>query len=295
VAPPGKIVRISWLGWVIGYTSGIVSMLLALMAFVGFGGGDAWLGLSTEEGWNIRAVNLLVAGWFLLFSIPMFLFVKDRKIGAGRVRVGQAFGELKETFRKIREYREVVKFLLARLVYNDGLVTIFALGGIYAQETFDFTMEEVIVFGIVLNIVAGLGAFVFGFIDDRVGGKKTVMFSLGALAAAAILGVFAPTRGWFWVAGIGIGMFAGPNQAASRSLMGRFVPANHQAEFFGFFQFSGKITAFMGPILFAEVSRLFGSQRPAVGTVVLLFLVGGLILRTVDERAGVKAAEAASS
>jgi UMF1 family MFS transporter len=225
----------------------------------------------------------------------MFLFVKDANPGKGRVRVGQAFQELRVTFGKIRKFKEMVKLLVARLVYNDGLVTIFAMGGIYAQGTFDFTMEDVIVFGIVLNVVAGLGAFLFGFIDDRVGGKKTVMISLAALAVATMVGVFAPNRTWFWVAGIGIGMFAGPNQAASRSLMGRFVPANHQAEFFGFFQFSGKITAFMGPILFGELSNIFGNQRPAVASVVVLFLIGGLILRTVNEKEGIRAAEAASA
>ncbi len=240
-------------------------------------------------------MNLLVAGWFLLFSIPMFLFVKDGGAPKRAVRVREAFGELRTTLRELRKFREIVKFLVARLVYNDGLVTVFAFGGIYAQGTFGFDMYEVIVFGIVLNVVAGLGAFLFGFIDDRVGGKKTVMISLVALSAATLLGVFAPNRTWFWVAGIGIGMFAGPNQAASRSLMGRFVPHQRQAEFFGFFQFSGKITAFMGPLLLGFVSELFGSQRPGVGTVAILFLIGGIILKSVNESEGIRAAEEGSA
>jgi UMF1 family MFS transporter len=290
VSPPGRIGTISGLGWGVGYTAGIVSMIVALLAFVGFGGGDAWLGLSEVDGWNVRAVNLLVAGWFLLFSIPMFLFVKDEGAPKKALRVGEAFGELRTTLRELRKFREIVKFLVARLVYNDGLVTVFAFGGIYAQGTFGFEMSEVIVFGIVLNIVAGLGAFLFGFIDDRVGGKKTVMISLVALSAATLLGVFAPNRLWFWVAGVGIGMFAGPNQAASRSLMGRFVPHHRQAEFFGFFQFSGKITAFMGPLRLGFVSELFGSQRPGVATVAILFLTGGIILKSVNEVEGIRAA-----
>jgi UMF1 family MFS transporter len=149
---------------------------------------------------------------------------------------------------------------------------------------------QVIVFGIVLNVVAGVGAISFGFVDDRLGGKKTVMISLLALSASAIVVVLAGNRLWFWVGGIGLAMFAGPNQAASRSLMGRFVPDHRQAEFFGFFQFSGKITSFMGPLLFAEISRLFGNQRPAVGALLILFLIGGLILRTVNETEGIRAA-----
>lgn len=291
VSPPGKIGTISGLGWGVGYVAGVASMLLALVAFVGFGGAEAWLGLSTEDGWNYRAVNLLVAGWFLLFSIPIFLFVKDEKAPGRKVGIREAFGELGNTFRELKRYRETLKFLGARLFYNDGLVAVFSLAGIYAMGTFGFDLSEVIVFGIVLNVVAGSGALAFGFVDDRVGGKKTVMISLVALSASAILAVLATNRTWFWVAGIGMAIFAGPNQAASRSLMGRFVPHSRQAEFFGFFQFSGKITSFMGPILFGEISGLFGNQRPAVGALVLLFLIGGVILRTVNESEGIRAAE----
>jgi UMF1 family MFS transporter len=175
------------------------------------------------------------------------------------------------------------------------LVTVFSFGGIYAQGTFDFTLSEVIVFGIVLNIVAGLSALLFGFMDDRLGGKNTVLVSIVGLTAAALVGVLAPNRLWFWVAGIGIGMFVGPNQAASRSLMGRFVPEHQQAEFFGFYQFTGKITAFAGPLLLGLVATAFNSQRPGVARVVLFFLVGGVLLARVDEGAGIRAAREESA
>ncbi len=294
VSPPGRIGTISGLGWGAGYVAGIISMLIALLAFVGLGGRDAWLGLSTADGWNYRAVNLLVAAWFLLFSIPMFFFVKDEGVPQEEVRIRGAFRELGQTLKELRKFRETVKFLIARLFYNDGLVAVFALAGVYAIGTFDFELSEVIVFGIVLNVVAGIGAFSFGFIDDRLGGKKTVGISLLALSVAALVAVLATNRLWFWVAGIGMATFAGPNQAASRSLMGRFVPQHRQAEFFGFFQFSGKITSFMGPILFAEISGIFGNQRPAVASLLLLFVIGGLVLRTVDETEGIRAAEDAA-
>jgi UMF1 family MFS transporter len=292
VAPPGKIGAVSGLGWGVGYTSGIVSMVLALLAFVGFSGGEPWLALSTEEGWNFRAVNLLVAAWFLVFSVPMFLFVKDRSPRRYRVGIGEALDELRVTFRELGRFREMAKFLVARLVYNDGLVTIFSFGGIYAQGTFDFTLSEVIVFGIVLNVVAGLSALLFGFVDDRLGGKKTILFSIVGLTAAGLVGVLAPNRFWFWVAGIGIGMFVGPNQAASRSLMGRFVPEHRKAEFFGFYQFTGKITAFAGPLLLGLATTTFDSQRHGVATVILFFLVGGVLLARVEEDEGIRASRA---
>lgn len=174
------------------------------------------------------------------------------------------------------------------MIYNDGLVTIFAFGGIYAAGTFGMALPEVILFGIALNVAAGLGALGFGFIDDKVGGKPTIMVSIVALLAATIIAVLAPTKAWFWVAGIAIGIFVGPNQSASRSLMGRFTPEKHQAEFFGFYTLSGKITSFMGPIMLGTVTAMFQNQRAGVATVLLFFLAGGLALLLVDEQKGIR-------
>ena len=108
---------------------------------------------------------------------------------------------------------------------------------------------------------------------------------------AALLAALAPSRAWFWVAAIIIGVFAGPNQSASRSLMGRFVPDKHESEFFGFFAFSGKATAFLGPLLFGMMTTAFNSQRAGAATVFVFFLVGGLILSTVSEQGGIEAAK----
>jgi UMF1 family MFS transporter len=151
----------------------------------------------------------------------------------------------------------------------------------------------VILFGVALNVASGLGAFLFGFVDDKIGGKQTILWSLVALTGATALAVWAPTRGWFWVAGILIGIFVGPNQSASRSLMGRFVPEKHQSEFFGFFAFSGKATAFMGPLLLGVMTDVFKTQRAGVATVIVFFIVGGIILATVDEKKGIAAAASA--
>ena len=193
---------------------------------------------------------------------------------------------------EIGRYREIVKFLIARLIYNDGLVTVFAFGGIYAAGTFGMTLSEVIVFGVAINVAAGLGALVMGFLDDKIGGKNTIMITLVVLCVATGMAVWAPNRTWFWIAGMLIGLFVGPNQSASRSLMGRFVPDKHQSEFFGFFNFSGKVTSFFGPILLGTLTAVTGSQRAGVATVLLFFIVGGALLASVDERKGIKAATA---
>ena len=287
IASPERIGRVSGYGWGLGYAGGLVCMAIAL---VGFAGDTPWFGMSTAEGFNFRATNLLVAGWYLVFALPLFLYVPERKAGALRLDVSGTFREMGRTLKAIGRYREILKFLVARLVFNDGLVTVFAFGGIYAQGTFGMTISEVIVFGIALNLASGLGAVVFGFLDDRIGGKKTIMLTLVALSIATLIAVWAPDRAWLWVGGVLIGLFVGPNQSASRSLMGRFVPERHQAEFFGFFQFSGKATSFLGPLLLGAASLAFDSQRAGVATVLVFFLVGGVLLALVDERRGIAAA-----
>lgn len=288
IAADDKIGRVSGYGWALGYGGGLVCLVVALLGFVGLGG-EPWLPLSTAEGFNIRATNLLVAGWFLLFSLPIFLFVREAPGLGSRFDVRGAYTDLVETFRQVRRFREIVKFLVARLIYNDGLVTVFAFGGIYAAGTFGMTNGEVLKWAIVINVAAGLGAWGFGFVDDKIGGKATVTVSLVGLFLFSLLAVLTTSRLWFWIAGLGLGIFAGPNQAASRSLMGRFTPERHRSEFFGFFAFSGKATAFLGPLLLGILTKDYG-QRLGVSIVLVLFLVGGVLLRSVDERRGIAGA-----
>lgn len=288
IASPERLGRVSGYGWGLGYAGGLVSLGLALVGFVR--PEVPWFGLSTAEGFNVRATNFLVALWLLIFSLPLFAVVPERKTAGVRMDPLAALRELADTIRAIRRYREMAKFLIARLVFNDGLVTVFAFGGIYAAGTFGMSLSEVILFGVAINVTAGLGAAVFGFVDDKIGGKKTILVTLVALCVATLVAVWAPTRLWFWIAGLLIGVFVGPNQSASRSLMARFVPERHQSEFFGFFAFSGKVTSFLGPLLLGAATQVFGSQRVGVATVIAFFIVGGILLGTVDERRGIAAA-----
>ncbi len=281
-----RIGRVSGYGWGLGYAGGLGALLVALFVFVPE---SPPFGISTVEGFNLRATNLLVAVWFLVFSIPALLFLKDEQVARQPLRIGRAFADLATTFRHLARYRQTAMFLLARLFYNDGLVTIFAFGGIYAVGTFGFTFEQLVLFGIVINVGAGIGAFAFGFLDDRLGGKVTIQISVVALAVATIISVLAQTQAQFWVSAVLVGIFVGPNQSASRSLMARFVPRAHESEFFGFFAFTGKVTSFMGPALLGVLSDLY-SQRVGVASVLVFFLIGGILLWRVDERQGIAAA-----
>ncbi|NQV73063.1 MFS transporter [bacterium] len=288
IAPLEKIGRVSGYGWALGYAGGLLCMVAGLFLLVQPDPPLFGLDASTDQ--HIRATNLLVAAWFALFSIPMFWLVKDRKVAnpppAGQLVRG-AMEDLKRVFNEVKKFRQVFRLLLARLIYNDGLVTIFGFGGLYASVVFDFTVSEIIVFGIALNLAAGIGAWAFGFMDDKLGGKPTILASLVGLVLAALVAVFTTSVFWFWVSGIGVGLLAGPNQSASRSLLGRFTPPKHENEFYGFFAFSGKFTAFLGPFMLGKLTLLFDSMRAGIAVVVLLFVVGGFLLLRVDEKEGV--------
>jgi UMF1 family MFS transporter len=286
VAPAGRMGTVSGWGWGLGYIGGLLALVLALVTLVQ--PETPWFGFAREAGENYRATNLLVAVWFLVFSVPLLLWVhEDKSKISPRNRVlADTFSQLRRTFAELRRHRQTVRFLIARLFYNDGLVTIFAFGGIYAAGTFGFTIDQVIVFGIVLNLAAGAGSMLMGFLDDKIGGKRTIAVSLVGLMAATVLAAVASSVAWFWVAGILIGIFAGPNQSASRSLMARFVPEDAENEFFGFFAFSGKLTAFVGPFSLGVLTDWSGSQRVGVSVVIALFLLGLGLLLAVDEREG---------
>lgn len=288
IAPPGQIGRISGLAWGVGYVGGLLALIFALVTLVQ--PEVPWFGFTREAGENFRATNLLVAVWLVVFSLPLLLWVPEDKsrVSPAKHVVRDAFAQLKRTFTELRKHKHTVRFLIARLFYNDGLVTVFAFGGIYAAGTFGFTLAQVIQFGIVINVAAGAGAIAMGFLDDKIGGKRTIIVSLIGLIGASALAIFATSATALWIAGILIGIFAGPNQSASRSLMARFVPNDSENEFFGFFAFSGKLTAFIGPAVLGVLNDVTGSQRVGVSVVIVLFLIGIALLGFVDEREGSK-------
>ncbi|NNE71347.1 MAG: MFS transporter [Rhodothermales bacterium] len=292
LATPENIGRISGSGWALGYVGGLLCLMMGFYVFVA--PEQAPFGLDKEAGEHIRATSLLVAGWFALFSIPMFLWVRDEPVEnrpSSLELFKGAAQEIKSTFAQIRTLKNLFWLLLARLVYNDGIVTIFAFGAIYATGTFGFETEDMFLFGIVLNVAAGAGAWLFGFVDDKVGGRSTIFMSLAGLIVAAILAVVTESPSVFWASAVLVGLLAGPNQAASRSLMGRFIPDGRENEFFGFYAFSGKATAFAGPLALGALTAAYG-QRAGVSVVILFFIVGAVLLAKVNEQEGMETAKA---
>lgn len=167
------------------------------------------------------------------------------------------------------------------MIYGDGLVTLFAMGGVFAQSAYGMTTNEVLQFAVLINVTAGLGAALFGWIDDRIGPKLTIQIALVCLTAIGgiILTVYDKTA--FLILGAALGIFFGPAQAASRSLMARIVPQGKETEMFGLFALSGKATAFLGPIVFGVATAAFDSARAGMVTILAFFLIGALLLAAV--------------
>jgi UMF1 family MFS transporter len=181
---------------------------------------------------------------------------------------------------------QIGRFLLARMIYTDGLNTLFAFGGIYAAGTFGMSFEEILIFGILLNVAAGLGAVGFGWIDDLLGAKPTIMLALVGLTAAGTSILLVDSQAWFIALGCVIGLFIGPAQAASRSLMARLAPAEVRNELFGIYALSGKATAFIGPALVGWVTVWADSQRAGMATIPVFFIVGAILLWPLKDPRG---------
>ena len=281
---PSRFGRLSGWAWGLGYAGGIACLLLVLGLFVL--ADPLPFGLERGEAEHIRFVAVVTALWFIVFSWPFFLFTPDRPASgrspAEAVRSG--IRQLVDTLREFRQHRTIIRFLIARLLYVDGLNTLFALGGVYAATTFAMDEESVLLFAILLNITACAGAAFFGWIDDRIGARRTLLVSLGALIVLSVVVLITESTLWFWILGGLLGIFIGPVQSASRSLMARLAPSHMTGEMFGLFALSGKITSFAGPLLVGVIAYATSSQRLGMAVIVVLLAAGWLVLCTLEEQ-----------
>ena len=285
LASQDQLGRWSGWGWGLGYIAGIVALALILVVFVQ--PSPPLFGLDADAAEQVRITGPLLAIWFMLFSLPLFLFTPDRKTHARPFAqsVRQGITMLIATLKDVRRNANIARFLFARLIYNDGLNTLFAFGGIYAAGTFGMTLNEVLLFGIALNVTAGLGAFGFAFLDDRIGSKPTILIAICGLFVAGTVALLAEEKTTFWMVALVIGIFVGPAQSASRTLMARLAPPEQRTEMFGIYALTGKVTAFIGPFLFGTATAWFESQRAGMATILVMFIVGGILLLRVREPA----------
>lgn len=313
LVPPSKIGWLSGLGWATGYLGGLVSLAFALLFLstnpktgLTLLGTPPAFGLDAAAREGDRFIGPLTAIWFVVFVLPLLLFTPDNskalKLGpAIRSGIGKTFATLREA----RKHKNTATFLLANMIYADGLVAMFAFGGIYAAGTFGWGAIQLGVFGILLTITGTIGALVGGKLDDKLGAKPVILGSLLILLLSCIAilsidrdrifffipvtpadphaGLFASAAEKLYIAiGMFLGLAAGPLQAASRALLVRLAPKEQLAQFFGLFALSGKLTSFMGPFLVATITALTLNQKAGVSVLVLFFIVGGLLLLRVN-------------
>jgi UMF1 family MFS transporter len=279
LATPERIGRWSGWGWGLGYTGGVACLGLALLGFLG---SDATQP-PPADATHVRATFLLVAAWYLVFSMPLFLFTPDtpRTGKPWRQATRDGLRQLVRSFAEVRANLPVFRFMIAWMFCADGLATMFTFGGVFASGTFDMTEAEVVRFGIAMNLVAGLGAAAFARVDDWLGGKRTIVVALAGLIVAGASMLAARTQTVFWAFGLALGIFVGPAQAASRSYLSRMAPESLQAQMFGVYALAGKATAFLGPLAVAAITQATGSQRLGLGTVIVFFTIGLLLMSRV--------------
>jgi UMF1 family MFS transporter len=314
LVPPERLGRLSGTGWATGYVGGLLSLALVLGFLAALPEtGRTYLGLKPLFGLDPamregdRITGPLAALWFLVFVLPLFLFTPDMPSTGKSLRVAarEGLSRLASSVAEARRDPRMVRFLVANMVYQDGLVALFAFGGIYGAGVLGWGPVELGLFGILLTVTGTLGALLGGYLDDRLGPKRIVLGSLAILMVlcAGMLslghshvlfviptdpprlgdGLFAAAAEKLFLGiGLVIGAVAGPLQASSRSLLARMAPVGETGRYFGLFALSGRLTSFAAPLLVALATELSGSQAAGLAVLVAFFAAGGWLLRGVS-------------
>lgn len=271
VATPETVGRVSGFGWGMGYLGGIAILLLIVAA----AGTDI-------DATGVRNSMLLCGAWTVLFTIPLFIAIKDRPVTGAppRQSLGQAYRSLVRSIIGIyRVSPHTIWFLLASALFRDGLAGVFTYGAVLARRVFGFTTGGVIVFGVAANVIAGLATIAFGFLDDRIGPKRVILISLGSLVGlgTAIFALHDQGQVVFWVFGLAMTLFVGPAQSASRSFLARTIPEGHSGEVFGLYATTGRAVSFLSSAMWVLFLWLGAFLVPA-GESAVHFGILGIVL-----------------
>lgn len=283
VSTPDNVGRVSGIGWSAGYFGGIFLLLICYVGFIAGEGGA--FGLSTSDGMNVRVVALVAAAWFLLFALPTFFRVPeidpDADIDASYAQsYRRLFGELRQLW---REDPRSIKFLVAQAVFRDGLAGVFTFGAILAVTVYGLSPADVLLFGIAANVVSALGALGAGFLDDRIGPRPVILWSLGLMVVTSLALLFVDGPAWFWPLGLTLCLFVGPAQSAARSYLARIAPEGREGQMFGLYVTTGRAVSWMAPAAFAAMVASFGTDRAGIGGIALVLVVGMILFALVPK------------
>ena len=278
--------QLSSRGYAFGYLGGGILLAINL----------AMIMLAPE---NITALMsrisfLMVAVWWIVFTIPLWKWVKEpvRRILKGEEDfnpIQASFSRLANTFGKIKKYKELFKFIIAFWLYNNGIGTIITMATIYGTEL-QFSQTTTIGTLLMVQFVAIPFAILFGWLGKKLGTKKSILISLAIYSVIAIGGYFMTQELHFWILGFGVATVQGGSQALSRSLFSRMLPKSQSAEFYSFFSVSEKVAGSFGPFLFGVVSTVMGGSRLSIVSLIVFFIIGGYLLSRVDENEGMRVA-----
>lgn len=279
--------RISGFGWGLGYVGGIVLLVILLVFFIGFSGAGL-LGIPAENGLAVRAAVLASAVWFGLFALPVLLNVPEipARERDARVNFFMSYVLLWRTIVKLaRKSPNVLLFLFASAVFRDGLSGVFTFGAVIAAIVFGFSTTEVLLFAVAANIVAGVGTFLGGWLDDRVGAKNVIIFSLiGLVVAGSSVLFIGDAKIGFWIAALILCLFVGPVQSASRSFLSRITPHGREGEIFGLYATTGRAVGFLASSAFAIFVAATSDTRWGILGIVLVLFAGLLLMLPVKPK-----------
>jgi MFS transporter, UMF1 family len=288
ISTPANIGRISGFGWGSGYLGGIVVLLGAYLLFISPEVG--LFGVTDAEGLRYRVLAIVVAVWFGIFAIPVLLTVPE--VPASRATPLSYLDSYKKLIRDVRVLfrtdRHVVWFLLASAIYRDGLAAVFSFGAVLAVSVYGLSASGVVIFGVAANVVAAVGAFVGGLVEDRIGPKTIILVSLGGLVVSATVLLFASGSTMFWIFGLALCLWVGPAQASSRSFLAQLARPGQEGQLFGLYATTGRAVSFLAPGLFALFSGAFASDRMGIVGIAVVLLGGGVCMafvRAPDRRA----------
>lgn len=278
--------RLSGLGWGVGYFGGLLTLGVCL-AYVSQAQGS---GEGPDE--FVPVTLLITAGIFLLASLPTFLFLKERGGGAsgtaltlagGTTAVRAAYQHMLDTLRHARAFQDLFRFLVCIVFFQSGVQAVIALAAIYAQQAMHMDAGETIRLVMVVNVMAAIGAFAFGHVQDRIGHKRAVALTLLGWLFCIVLIWWAPAGYLFWVGASVAGLCLGASQSAGRALVGYLSPVRHRAEFFGLWGLAVKLSSILGPITYGlAVWISSGDHRAAMLTLAPYFILGLFILAGVN-------------
>ena len=269
----------SGFSFALGYIGGILILIICIKVFID--NEVLPFGLSKENSENIRATSIVVALWYLIFSIP-FLFSLKKKIKNKIERSSNNIKKIKNLFWD-KGLNNLGKFLLARMLYADGLNAIIIMGGIFAVGVFNLEIKDLLVLSVLMNITAFIGAIIGGYANDKFSSKSVIIFSLLGLIFSSAIILFIKTKIFFLIFASINGFFIGPIQSASRVFITKSIDENNQASGFGLFALSGKLTSFIGPLLVSTLTYISNSQRIGFSAAIILLLIGLLILLKVKK------------